>query len=48
MSNNPAVKRILREAKEIAEAGPNPDFAAAPEEDNLFSWHFTIRGPPGT
>ena len=47
-TNNPAVKRIMREARELNEAGPNPDYAAAPEEDNVFEWHFTIRGPPGT
>jgi len=47
-TNNTAVKRILREAREIMEAGPNPDFDARPLEDNLFEWHFTIRGPPGT
>jgi len=46
--NNPAVKRIMREAREIADAGANPDFDAAPLDDNLFEWHFTIRGPPGT
>jgi ubiquitin-conjugating enzyme E2 J1 len=76
--NNPTVKRILREAREvrspfaprlpapaararsldaprpprlwpqIRDAGPSPDFDAAPLEDNLFEWHFTIRGPPGT
>lgn len=33
---------------QIMEAGPNPDFDARPLEDNLFEWHFTIRGPPGT
>ena len=33
---------------QIAEAGPNPDFDAAPLDGNLFEWHFTIRGPPGT
>ena len=46
--NNPAVKRLLSEAREIAEAGPSPDFHAEPLEDDLFEWHFTIRGPPGT
>ena len=35
-TNNPAIKRIMREAREISEAGPNPDFAAAPQEDNVF------------
>ena len=47
-SSNPAVKRILREACEIAEAAPTPDFDAKPLDGNLFEWHFTIRGPPGT
>ena len=47
-SSNPAVKRILREAREIAEATPTPDFDAKPLDGNLFEWHFTIRGPPGT
>eukprot|EP00327_Prymnesium_parvum_P044089 CAMPEP_0205856482 /NCGR_PEP_ID=MMETSP1083-20121108/3150_1 /ASSEMBLY_ACC=CAM_ASM_000430 /TAXON_ID=97485 /ORGANISM="Prymnesium parvum, Strain Texoma1" /LENGTH=292 /DNA_ID=CAMNT_0053217903 /DNA_START=1 /DNA_END=879 /DNA_ORIENTATION=+ len=47
-TNNPAIKRIMHEAREIMEDGPNPDFAAAPQEDNVFEWHFTIRGPPST
>ena len=47
-SSNPAVKRILKEAREIESAGANPDFDAKPMESNLFEWHFTIRGPPGT
>ena len=33
---------------QIAEAGPTPDFDAKPLDGNLFEWHFTIRGPPGT
>ena len=33
---------------QMNDAGPNPDFEASPLEDNLFEWHFTIRGPPGT
>jgi ubiquitin-conjugating enzyme E2 J1 len=43
---NPAVKRLLREAQELSE--PNAEFWAQPLEDNLFEWHFTIRGAPET
>mmetsp|Transcript_11415 Transcript_11415/g.28798 ORF Transcript_11415/g.28798 Transcript_11415/m.28798 type:complete len:238 (-) Transcript_11415:293-1006(-) len=43
--NNPAVKRILREVNELRKE-PSDDYTAAPLEDNLFEWHFTIRGPP--
>ena len=46
-SNNPAVKRLLREARELRE-GACSDFHAAPLDDNLFEWHFTIAGPDGT
>jgi len=42
--NNPSVKRIMREVKEM-EKENNPDFIASPLEDNIFEWHFTIRGP---
>ncbi|KAL5119906.1 hypothetical protein ACEQ8H_002268 [Pleosporales sp. CAS-2024a] len=38
-------KRILKEAAELATA-PSADYHAEPQEDNLFEWHFTIRGPP--
>jgi ubiquitin-conjugating enzyme E2 J1 len=38
----------MRARAQIAKAGANPDFEASPLEDNLFEWHFTIRGPPGT
>eukprot|EP00043_Microstomoeca_roanoka_P027003 m.13282 g.13282 ORF g.13282 m.13282 type:complete len:327 (-) comp7208_c0_seq1:106-1086(-) len=41
-----ATKRILREAKELAQ--PTYDYHAYPLEDNLFEWHFTIRGPSAT
>ena len=44
-SNNPAIKRIMREAREINEAGPNPDFSAAPEEDNVFEVQQRFLGP---
>ncbi|RPB09338.1 UBC-like protein [Morchella conica CCBAS932] len=44
---SPTIKRILREAAELASA-PSPDYHAAPLESNLMEWHFTIRGPPST
>ncbi|KAF8474062.1 ubiquitin-conjugating enzyme/RWD-like protein [Kalaharituber pfeilii] len=44
-ANTPTVKRILREASELANH-PSPDIHAAPLSDtNLFEWHFTLRGP---
>lgn len=36
----------MREAIELA--SPTEEYFASPLEDNLFEWHFTIRGPPGT
>lgn len=36
----------MREACELAE--PTEEYFACPLEDNLFEWHFTVRGPPGT
>ena len=42
--NNPSIKRILKEMKEM-EVDKNPQYTAAPLEDNIFEWHFTIRGP---
>eukprot|EP00743_Colponemidia_sp_Colp-15_P007108 GILK01007669.1.p1 GENE.GILK01007669.1~~GILK01007669.1.p1 ORF type:complete len:298 (-),score=27.75 GILK01007669.1:286-1143(-) len=44
---NSAVKRILQEVKEMTK-NPNTDYWAAPVADNLFEWHFTIRGPLDT
>lgn len=44
---SPTVKRILREAIELA-GSPSPDYFAEPLEKNLFEWHFTLRGPPET
>lgn len=40
---NPAVKRLMREAQELKDK--TEQFSAYPLEDNLFEWHFTIRGP---
>ncbi|KAI0807235.1 ubiquitin-conjugating enzyme/RWD-like protein [Fomes fomentarius] len=45
--NNSAVKRIMREARELAN-DPCTDYTAAPLEDDIFEWHCTIRGPSGT
>jgi len=45
-SKSPAVKRLLREAAELHE--PTYNYYAQPLEENLFEWHFTIRGPEDT
>uniref|UniRef100_A0A0B6ZE97 UBC core domain-containing protein n=1 Tax=Arion vulgaris TaxID=1028688 RepID=A0A0B6ZE97_9EUPU len=42
-TRSPAVKRLMREAQELCE--PTDQYFAQPLEDNLFEWHFTIRGP---
>ena len=36
----------MREAQELAE--PTYDYFAQPLSDNLFEWHFTVRGPAET
>lgn len=44
----PSVKRLLKEAKQLNDQyDKNGDIQAAPlgDGDNLFDWHFTIRGP---
>ena len=41
-----AVKRLMREAEELSV--PTELFYAQPLEDNIFEWHFTIRGPSDT
>ncbi|XP_071503999.1 uncharacterized protein [Diadema antillarum] len=38
------VKRLMKEAQELSE--PTEQYFAQPLEDNLFEWHFTVRGPP--
>jgi len=45
-TKSPTIKRILREASELS-SSPSPDYTATPLDDNLFEWHFTLRGPPG-
>ncbi|KAJ8315744.1 hypothetical protein KUTeg_007894 [Tegillarca granosa] len=45
-TRSPAVKRLMKEAQELRE--PTEQYHAQPLEDNLFEWHFTIRGPGET
>jgi len=45
-TRSPAVKRLMREAAEMS--SPTSDYFAAPLDDNLFEWHFTVRGPEDT
>jgi len=45
-SRSPAVKRLMQEAKELH--SPTEMYHAHPVEDNLFEWHFTVRGAPDT
>ncbi|OZJ05629.1 hypothetical protein BZG36_01524 [Bifiguratus adelaidae] len=44
---SPAVKRIMQEASEL-QKDPSNDYTAAPLEENIFEWHFTLRGPVET
>ncbi|KAF2140774.1 uncharacterized protein K452DRAFT_252666 [Aplosporella prunicola CBS 121167] len=44
-TKNPTIKRILKEASELAN-NASTEYHAEPLEDNLFEWHFTLRGPP--
>jgi ubiquitin-conjugating enzyme E2 J1 len=44
---NPAIKRILADVKEL-QRHPSYRYFAAPLEDDMFEWHFTIRGPDDT
>ncbi|KAL1741711.1 ubiquitin-conjugating enzyme/RWD-like protein [Schizophyllum fasciatum] len=45
--NNSAIKRIMLEARELAN-DPCTDYVAAPLEDDIFEWHCTLRGPADT
>ncbi|MCP9262199.1 Ubiquitin-conjugating enzyme E2 J1 [Dirofilaria immitis] len=40
------VKRLMKEAAELR--NPTDMYYAQPLEDNLFEWHFTVRGPKDT
>ncbi|NXE88285.1 UB2J1 enzyme, partial [Menura novaehollandiae] len=44
LSSFSAVKRLMKEAAELKD--PTDHYHAQPLEDNLFEWHFTVRGPP--
>jgi len=46
-TSNPAIKRIREDVKELRRH-PSNRYYAAPLEDDLFEWHFTIRGPNDT
>lgn len=41
------VRRIHADIRELHHC-PSDQYTAAPVDDNLFDWHFTVRGPPGT
>lgn len=41
---SPAVKRLMKEAAELRD--PTEHYHAQPLDDNLFEWHFSVRGPP--
>ena len=47
MISNTAIKRIKADVRELRKS-PSDQYVAFPLEDNLFEWHFTIRGPPDT
>ena len=38
----------LRREYELILKSNNPDFAAHPIKDDLFNWHFTMKGMPDT
>jgi ubiquitin-conjugating enzyme E2 J1 len=40
-----SAKRLMKEFKDLQQ-DPSPEFVASPLEDDLFEWHFTVRGPP--
>eukprot|EP01038_Epipyxis_sp_PR26KG_P005108 gene5108-7119_t len=44
---NPSIKRILADVKELTKH-PSSRYHAAPLENDMFEWHFTIRGPSET
>ena len=45
--SNISLKRLQKEYENFLK-DPSDDFVAAPIKDDLFCWHFTIRGPEGT
>ena len=45
LTDNLTLRRIRTEMREILE-DRNPCYTASPLSDDIFEWHFTIRGPP--
>lgn len=48
MSSNPSAPAVIRLHQELRELkrSPEPNFTAGPVGDDLFNWHFIIKGPP--
>ena len=46
-ASSPAIKRIMQECKDMRKNPPDC-IVAAPLEDNLFEWHFTVKGADKT
>merc|ERR1712232_1499459 len=47
MSKSPSLRRIKADLRELAR-DPSDQYYACPLEDDMFEWHFTIRGAAGT
>jgi len=47
MASKPSTRRLKREFRDL-EKDPSLDFAAYPLKDNLFEWHFTLKGAVDT
>ena len=45
MSKNTSLKRIRADLRELSNS-KSLMYTAAPSEQNMYDWHFTIRGPP--
>ncbi|KAM7207551.1 Ubiquitin-conjugating enzyme/RWD-like protein [Naviculisporaceae sp. PSN 640] len=46
-TKSPTIRRILREAQELS-SSPSADYTAVPLENDLYEWHFTLKGPPSS
>jgi len=47
MSKSPSLRRIQADIRELA-FDPSDQYCAAPLENDMFEWHFTIRGAEET
>eukprot|EP00536_Pseudo-nitzschia_multiseries_P008240 jgi/Psemu1/66422/estExt_Genemark1.C_2070029 len=47
MSKSPSLRRIQADIREL-QLDPSDQYSAAPLENDMFEWHFTIRGAVGT